>query len=56
MDEGHLQTKLFEINLVNAPNVAEGIFQMNKFSHYDKEKVAKLCEQVGNYGRALQNY
>jgi clathrin heavy chain len=26
MDEGHLQTKLFEINLVNAPNVAEGIF------------------------------
>ena len=25
-DEGHLQTKLFEINLMSAPNVAEGIF------------------------------
>lgn len=44
MDEGHLQTKLFEINLINAPQVAEGIFQMNKFSHFDKEKIAKLCE------------
>jgi clathrin heavy chain len=25
-DEGNLQTKLFEINLMSAPNVAEGIF------------------------------
>ena len=25
-EEGHLQTKLFEINLMSAPNVAEGIF------------------------------
>jgi clathrin heavy chain len=25
-DESHLQTKLFEINLMSAPNVAEGIF------------------------------
>jgi clathrin heavy chain len=25
-DEGHLQTKLYEINLMSAPNVAEGIF------------------------------
>jgi clathrin heavy chain len=43
-DEGHLQTKLFEINLMSAPNVAEGIFQLNLFTHYDRERVAKLCE------------
>lgn len=55
-DEGHLQTKLFEINLMSAPNVAEGIFQMNRFTHYDRERVARLCEQAGLYGRALQNY
>jgi clathrin heavy chain len=25
-------------------------------THYDKDAVAKMCEQVGMYGRALQNY
>jgi len=55
-DEGHLQTKLFEINLMNAPNVAEGIFQLNLFTYYDRERIAKMCEQVGLYGRALTNY
>jgi len=55
-DEGHLQTKVFEINLMSAPNVAEGIFKLNLFTQYDREKVAKLCEQVGLYGRALQSY
>jgi clathrin heavy chain len=55
-DEGHLQTKVLEINLINAPNVAEGIFKLDLFTQYDREKVAKMCEQVGLYGRALQNY
>ena len=54
-DEGHLQTKLFEINLMSAPNVAEGIFQLNLFTHFDKERIGKMCEQVGLYTRALQN-
>lgn len=43
-DESHLQTKLFEINLMSNPQIAEGIFQMNKFTQYDRERVAKLCE------------
>jgi len=55
-DEGHLQTKLFEINLMSAPNVADGIFKLNLFTQYDRERVARLCEQFGLYGRALQNY
>jgi clathrin heavy chain len=40
---------------MSAPNVAEGIFQLNLFTHYDKDRVGKMCEQVGLYGRALQN-
>lgn len=52
-DEGHLQTKVFEINLKSAPNVAEGIFKLNRFTQYDRERVARMCEQVGLYGRAL---
>ena len=29
---------------------------MNRFTHYDRERIARLCEQAGLYGRALQNY
>mmetsp|Transcript_42348 Transcript_42348/g.49341 ORF Transcript_42348/g.49341 Transcript_42348/m.49341 type:complete len:829 (+) Transcript_42348:10-2496(+) len=54
-EEGHLQTKLFEINLRTAPQVAEAIFQMQKFTHYDREKIGKLCEGAGLYGRALEH-
>lgn len=53
-NEGHLQTKLFEINLMSAPQVAEGIFQLNLFTQFDKQRIALLCSQVGLYGRALQ--
>jgi clathrin heavy chain len=31
-DEGHLQTRVFEINIMSAPNVAEGIFKLNLFT------------------------
>ena len=55
-DEGHLQTKVLEINLQNAPTVADGIFKLNIFTHYDRQKIAQMCEQSGLYGRALQNY
>lgn len=55
-NEGHLQTQLFQINLMQQPNVAEGLFQLKMFTHFDKEKIAALCEQVGLYGRALENY
>lgn len=39
---------------MSAPLVAEGIFQLNIFTYFDHERIAKLCEQVGLYGRALQ--
>ena len=40
---------------MTAPNIAEGIFQLNLFTQFDRERIGKMCEQVGLYGRALQN-
>lgn len=54
--QGHLQTRLLEINLLHAPQVAEAILSNNMFSHYDKPAVAKLCEKQGLYQKALENY
>ena len=55
-EEANLQTKLFEINLIRAPKVAEAIFQMKMFTKYDKDKIAQLCEKAQLYLRALENY
>jgi clathrin heavy chain len=41
---------------MTAPHVADGIFKLNLFTNFDREKVARMCEQVGLYGRALDNY
>ena len=55
-EEGLLQTKLLEINLQTAPNVAEAIFQMKTFTHYDRDKIGRLCEAAGLYGRAVEHF
>ncbi|KAL8431096.1 hypothetical protein ACSSS7_005501 [Eimeria intestinalis] len=55
-EQGPLQTRLFEINLMHSPQVAEAIFQMEMLTHYDRQKVAQLCEAAGLYQRALENY
>lgn len=55
-EEGHLQTRLLELNLTHATPVAEAIFQMELFTHYDRAQVAKLCEKAGLYQRALEHY
>ena len=54
--EGHLQTKLLEINLLHAPQVADAILGNNMFSHYDKPSIGKLCEKSGLFQRALEHY
>ena len=41
---------------MQAPVVAETIFQTDMFSHYDKVKIAQLCEQARIYNRAIENY
>ena len=51
-----LQTKLLEINLVTNPAVADAILSAGTLTHYDRPRVAQLCEKAGLYMRALQHY
>jgi clathrin heavy chain len=48
---GHLQTKLLEMNLLHAPQVADAIIGNEMFSHYDTPYIAGLCEKAGLYQR-----
>ena len=36
------------------PNVADAILANGMFSHYDRPRIAQLCEKAGLYMRALQ--
>ncbi|KAL5121853.1 Clathrin heavy chain [Pleosporales sp. CAS-2024a] len=54
-EEGHLQTKLLEMNLLNAPQVADAILGNEMFHHYDKARIASLCENAGLLTRALEH-
>ena len=49
-----LQTKVLEMNLLTFPTVADAILANNRFSHFDKPRIAQLCEKAGLYARALQ--
>ncbi|PSS27773.1 hypothetical protein M430DRAFT_62977 [Amorphotheca resinae ATCC 22711] len=55
-EQGHLQTRLLEMNLINAPQVADAILGNDMFSHYDRPRIAQLCEQAGLPQRALEHY
>lgn len=56
-EEGYLQTRLLEINLLGgSPQVADAIMSNNMFSHYDKARIAELCEKARLYQRALEHY
>ncbi|KFM64868.1 Clathrin heavy chain 1, partial [Stegodyphus mimosarum] len=54
--EGNLQTRLLEMNLVAAPQVADAILGNQMFTHYDRAHVAQLCEKAGLLQRALEHY
>jgi hypothetical protein len=45
---------VLEINLKTFPNVADAILAKGMFSHYDRPRIAKLCEKAGLFIRALQ--
>ncbi|KAI4815546.1 hypothetical protein KUCAC02_005688 [Chaenocephalus aceratus] len=53
---GPLQTRLLEMNLVHAPQVADAILGNQMFTHYDRAHVAQLCEKAGLLQRALEHY
>lgn len=56
-EDADLQTKLLDINLMYSPiQVADSILGQNMFSHFNKQHVAQMCEKVGLFQRALENY
>merc|ERR1719183_1528689 len=55
-EEGPLQTRLLEMNLMAAPQVADAIMANDMFTHYDKPRIAMLCEKAGLMQRALEHY
>jgi len=54
--EGPLQTRLLEMNLMFAPQVADAILGNQMFTHYDRAHIAQLCEKAGLLQRALEHY
>jgi len=54
--EAHLQTRLLEMNLLSAPQVADAILGQQMFTHYDRAHIASLCEKAGLLQRALEHY
>ena len=56
-EEGYLQTRLLEINLLGGmPQVADAILGNEMFTHYDRAHIGRLCEQAGLTQRALEHY
>jgi clathrin heavy chain len=41
---------------VTNPQVADAIMANNTLTHYDRPRIAQLCEKAGLYMRALQHY
>jgi clathrin heavy chain len=54
-EQAQLQTRLLEMNLINAPQVADAILSNEMFSYYDKPRIAQLCENAQLYQRVLEN-
>src|SRR6266702_4328871 len=46
-EQGPLQTRLLEMNLIHAPQVADAILGNEMFTHYDRPRIANLCEKAG---------
>ncbi len=53
--EGHLQTRLLEMNLMSAPQVADAILGNQMFTHYDRAHIGQLCEKAGLLQRVSPN-
>ncbi|KAI8903541.1 hypothetical protein EDD86DRAFT_242981 [Gorgonomyces haynaldii] len=55
-EHGALQTRLLEMNLLHAPQVADAILGNEMFHHYDRPYIASLCEKAGLLQRALEHF
>jgi clathrin heavy chain len=54
--EGPLQTRILKACLANAPQVADGILSQDIWHQYDRFPIAMLCERIGLFQHALDNY
>jgi len=43
----HVQTRLLEMNLTRAPQVVDAILGNEMFTHYERPRIADLCEKAG---------
>ncbi|KAF7731429.1 hypothetical protein EC973_000237 [Apophysomyces ossiformis] len=55
-EDANLQTRVLEINLIHAPQVADAIMGAGMLTHYDRVAIGALCEKAGLYQRALEHY
>ena len=55
-EDAYLQTKILELNLYENTKAASMILESNVFTHYDKKKIAEICEKMGLYQVCLENY
>lgn len=55
-EQGPLQTRLLEMNLVHMPQVADAILGNDMFSHYDRPRIANLCEKAGLLQRVRKSF
>ena len=46
-EQGPLQTRLLEMNLMHAPQVADAILGNEMFTYFDRPRIANLCEKAG---------
>ncbi|KAI8065286.1 hypothetical protein BC940DRAFT_334946 [Gongronella butleri] len=54
--DAQLQTRLLEMNLLYAPQVADAILSTGSLTHYDRVTIGPLCEKAGLYQRALEHF
>ncbi|KAI9493853.1 hypothetical protein BDB00DRAFT_762730 [Zychaea mexicana] len=52
----HLQTRVLQMNLERAPQVADAILGAGMLTHYDRVIVGTMCEKAGLYQRALEHF
>ncbi|KAG0165695.1 hypothetical protein DFQ28_008457 [Apophysomyces sp. BC1034] len=55
-EDAALQTRVLEMNLIHAPQVADAILGTGMLTHYDRVLVGSLCEKAGLYQRALEHF
>ncbi|KAI8149640.1 hypothetical protein BJV82DRAFT_662929 [Fennellomyces sp. T-0311] len=54
--DAQLQTRVLEMNLTHAPQVADAILGTGMLTHYDRVVVGNLCEKAGLHQRALEHF